>query len=468
VNPIPVPIEYLHLQTGAIFLLLLMIVRTEMARAAEATYDVHRGFTLLKWLPAAFVLMAVAFTKALGDVSPFLGLELAAGISLSLLHPVNALCFLVQLLLLRPWEVVPDNQLLSMIPRFGIGLCLFSWMIHPGEHARLNWRTLRGLLFLAAFAVWILLTILKAPSIVMALTDWFQGYFKTLMIFAVALFLIESERSVREVQATFVISSLALMASGIYQYLYGEMIQGRMKLSGALADPNDTGAIIAMALPFALVPLFEETSGPLTKAAGACYACLAAFAVWLTRSRGTILAIGAEYLAVRAAKSRNRVALVLTALALGVGYQGVLLLIPRSMNEMEASQGSRLTFWKSAVNMAVHNPILGVGFDQYPENYMSYAVGTIYERGRRTTHSSWLLALAETGFVGFFLFCSFFASVARLAWRNRDKRPAQLYSVVGYGVAMSFLSHTYSLDFYLLMALVLASACVQVKAPHAA
>jgi O-antigen ligase len=113
--------------------------------------------------------------------------------------------------------------------------------------------------------------------------------------------------------------------------------------------------------------------------------------------------------------------------------------------------------------MAVHNPVLGVGFDQFPEQYMSYAVGRLYERGYRTAHSSWFLALGESGFPGLFLFAAFFVSVVRIAWRNRAKRPGQLYAVTGYGVAMSFLSHTYALYFYILTALILASANVKEK-----
>jgi O-antigen ligase len=225
------------------------------------------------------------------------------------------------------------------------------------------------------------------------------------------------------------------------------------------------GAVIAMSLPFALEPVFEETTGPLGKLAGVLYAGAAAFTIWLTRSRGTMLAVLAQFFVLRAVRSKKkaRLGLILTAGLLGAGYYGLLSLVPRDMGEMDASQGSRLTFWKSAVNMAVHNPVLGVGYNQYPDNYMSYAVGTIYERGRRTAHSSWFLALAESGFPGFFLFCAFFVSVARIAWRNRVKRPGQLYAAAGYGVAMSFLSHTYSLYYYILMALVLASAGVKEK-----
>jgi putative inorganic carbon (hco3(-)) transporter len=461
------PIDYLHLETGAIVLFLAMAVRTEFLRAADPEYDVLRGFSVLRWLPFAFVVMAVSFTYLLKDLSPFLGLELAAGITLSLLHPVNALCFMIHLMILRPWELAPADQILGLIPRFGVTLCILSWLIHPEQHKRPDWRSLRSVLFLIGFSGWLLATAVKAPSLVLAVQDWVGTYFKTLMVFGMVLFFIESERSVREVELTLVISSLSLMASGIYQYLFGQLTMGRLKLSGKLADPNDMGSVIAMSLPFALVPFFEETTGPLAKTAILFYAIIAGVAIWFTRSRGTMLAVLAEVFAVRVVRSRKkgRLGLFLTAGLLAGGYFGLLNLVPRDTGEMAASEGSRLTFWKSAVNMAVHNPILGVGYDQYPDNYMSYAVGTIYERGARTAHSSWFLALGESGFPGFFLFCAFFISVARIAWRNRAKRPGQLYAVVGYGVAMSFLSHTYSLYYYILMALVLASAGVKQKVP---
>jgi O-antigen ligase len=457
-----IPIEYLHLQTGVIFLFLAMVIRTEFGRATDPEYDVQGGFAQLRWLPFAFLLMAVAFTGLLHDVSPLLGVELAAGVTLSLLHPVNALCFMIHFSILRPWEIVPDNPVLTPMPRLLVLLCMISWLIHPDRHADLSLRKHRGVLFLLAFSGWLLLTALKTPSITATVQDWYSIYFTSLTVFGIALFLIESERSVREVQLTLVISSMALMATALYRYFSVGLTMGRLISVGTLGEPNDMGTIIVMALPFALVPMFEKTTGLMAKATGLLYTGMAAGVIWLTRSRGTMLAVVAEFFVMRIVRSKKkRLGLLLTAGLLGAGYAGLMSIVPRDTSEMEASSGSRITFWKAAVNMAVHDPFLGVGFNQFPENYMSYAVGTIYERGKRTAHSSWFLALGESGFIGFFFFCAFFISVARIAWHNRGKRPAQLYAVAGYGVAMSFLSNTYTQYFYLLMALVLASASVK-------
>jgi O-antigen ligase len=457
-----IPIEHLHLQTAVIFLFLAMVVRTEFGRASEPDYDVLSGSAPLRLLPFLFLFMAMAFTSLLSGVTPFLGLELAIGITLSMFHPANALCFMVLLMILRPWEIGPPNQFLGYIPRFGVTLVVFSWLIHPRQHTLPSPRSRRAIIFLLGFSAWLAFTLLKSPSITQGIMDYLDAFVKPLLIFGMALFLIESERSVREFQSTLVIASLSLMSAGAYQFFSSGLTAGRLMSSGVLGDPNDMGAFIVMAMPFALVPAFDKKSGPFRKLAAFLYACLAAFVIWLTRSRGTMLAIAAQFLVSRLVRNKtSRVGILFTAGLLAVGYTGLLRIVPRDSGEMEASQDSRITFWKSAVNMAAHNPLLGVGFHQYPENYMSYAVGTVYERGNRTAHSSWFLALGESGVVGFTLFVGFFVSVVRVAWAERTYRPAQLYAVAGYGVAMSFLSHTYSQYFYILMALVLASAGVK-------
>ena len=449
------------MESGVILLFLAMVVWTQFRRASDPEYDVNASLAPVRWLPFLFVFMAVIFSRMLRDKSPLLGIEIAAGLALSLMHPVNALCFMAHLTILRPWEIEVGNSLLNLLPRLTVVTCLLSYLIHPKQRPSLNPRKIRSVLFLIAFSGWLLLTIAKVPGRATALLGWFDGYFKPLIAFAMALFFIESEISVREFELTLVVSSLSLMANGLYQFLAGETLQGRLvfgKSYNKLGDPNDMGAMIVMAIPFILVPVFRRKTNLLAKAAASIYAAWAAIVVWLTQSRGTMLAIVAQFLLSRVIRDKKlRFRVIITACLLGVGYVGLIRLVPRDSDEMEASQNSRLTFWKSAVNMAVHNPILGVGFNQYPERYMSYVVGTVVERGNRTAHSSWFLALGESGFIGFFFFLAFFVSVARVAWRNRAKRPAQMYALVGYGVAMSFLSHTYSPFYYLLMGLLVAS-----------
>lgn len=466
-QPLPtIPIECLHLETGVVLLFLAMVVRTQFDRAADPDYDAQRGLPFLRWLPLFFVLTGSVFFALLRHTSPLLGVELAAGIALSLLHPANALCFMLHLSVLRPWEIESGNPVLTLMPRLAIWLCIFSWLIHRDQHARVSWRDVRGVRFLVGFAAWVLISTIKAPDMIASMADWFGTFSAIFTVFGLTLFLITSERCVRQVQLTLAISSLSLIANGIYQFFSGGLTleSGRLQSSGMLGDPNDMGALVVMALPFALAPVFEETSGALTKASGLFYAASAAVLVWLTRSRGTMLALVAQFLVVRLVRSkRSRMSLILTTVLAGAGYMGLMSLVPRAAEDMEGSQNGRLTFWKAAANIAVKNPLFGVGFGQFSTHYESYIVGPVTVRGKRTAHSSWFLALAESGFVGFFLFCAFFASVVRVAWRDRARRPGQLYALGGYGVAMSFLSHTYTSYYYVLMALILASAGLKGK-----
>src|SRR5262249_30094375 len=137
-----------------------------------------------------------------------------------------------------------------------------------------------------------------------------------------------------------------------------------------------------------------------------------------------------------------------------------LLNLARQQGDLAGSTSSRLSYAIAGLNMAIHNPILGVGFGNYPKFFESYAPpgGMEFEWGERTAHSSWVLALAEDGFLGLLLIAWLFFSVFKTSWGLRREFPELMSSLVGYGVAMSFLSHTYTFFPYLLFGLVLAAS----------
>jgi O-antigen ligase len=455
----PLPILYLHLETAVLPIFLVMVLLVQLARSTEPGYYTSKGRHQVFWLLAAFGLLALAFSALLANVSPLLAVELAAGFTLSLLHPVNALCFFVYLLFLRPWEIVTTNTLLLSLPRTAGALCVFSWLMHPGQHGKPAGRTYRVLILLLGFSIWLFLTTFQTPNIVESQVDWFSTYFKSLVVFMMCLFFIESEKSVREFGLTLVISALALMVVRLYQYHNEGPGLVRLELGGMFGDPNDLAAIIVMALPFALVPVFKKAAHLGPQVLGILFSGISGLVIWYSQSRGAMLALAVQVLTAGVLKSNGKkwLSALLLGSLLGAGYVAVLKVIPRKPEEMQASSESRITYWKTAVNMTLHHPIFGVGFDQYPENYDAYSFGTKYEWGRRAAHSSWFLAFAESGFPGGILFISFFMTVLKTAWRHRRRWPEQLYAIVGYGVVMSFLSHTYGMYVYLLAGLIMAS-----------
>ena len=64
---------------------------------------------------------------------------------------------------------------------------------------------------------------------------------------------------------------------------------------------------------------------------------------------------------------------------------------------------------------------------------------------RRKAHNSWVLAFAETGFLGLFLYVLSFGTSVKFAAQIRNEAPEYLLCILGYGIVMTFLSHTYLL-----------------------
>jgi len=453
----PLPIVYLHLETGIFPIFLAMVLLMQLARASEPGHYTQSGQRQLLLLVGGFILLTVLFGALLYNMSPLLAVELAAGVILSLMHPANALCFFVHLLYLRPWEIATTNPLLLALPRGLAMLCFLAWLIHPGLHGKPSPPAHKALILLLAFSAWLFLTTFMTPDIADTQSDWFSVYFKSLVVFVMCLFFIDSERSVSEFQLTIVISALALMVVRLYQYHVEGPDLVRLQSSGTIGDSNDLAAVVVMALPFALLPVFRKSVGLGQQIMGVLFSGLSILVIWLSQSRGAMLALAAQVLmtqVLRAARIKW-LSILLMGGVLAVGYTVALRAIPRDSEDMEASQQGRIGYWKAAIGMTVHHPIFGVGYGEFPANVDEHM----------TAHSSWFLAFAESGIPGGLLFISFFVTVLRTAWHNRLQRPAQLYALVGYGVAMSFLSHTYLMDVYLLAGLVMSSDSLRNMVP---
>lgn len=76
----------------------------------------------------------------------------------------------------------------------------------------------------------------------------------------------------------------------------------------------------------------------------------------------------------------------------------------RLPKEEIASARSRLHFWKTAIDMGNANPWLGVGFNRYMVEYNYYDTSHGLYGPDRAIHNTSLSVLAETGYIGFFIF----------------------------------------------------------------
>lgn len=164
-------------------------------------------------------------------------------------------------------------------------------------------------------------------------------------------------------------------------------IEDRVRYRGELHDPNElalTLVVFGLALLIAFAAYAERGTVWLGVTVGTL---LLVGTVWLTQSRGglvVVLIVPGVYLARRFGARSIVAAMLAGGLLLAVGG--------RSGERAETSTMLRYEAWSAGLQMWKDNPIFGVGQRQFGEHHSM------------TAHNSYVLAMAELGFVGLMLF----------------------------------------------------------------
>lgn len=362
------------------------------------------------------------------------------------------------LTIIRPQDYMPALAGIPLLP----GVLILAF---------LGWATTGGKSF-AAPQFRLLPAFLLVGMISMVANHWLGGAIGLLTVFGptvLAFFVLAaactSQRRVVITMAVFVLCATVLALHSVEQantgigwtgMTIGE--GGRVRYVGIFNDPNDLGLLFAATLPMAF--LLSSRSGFLGRLLWLFAASLLLYGIYLTNSRGAmlaILAVGGIYIWRRRG--------MFTAGVLGVfGLVGMRLLSSRmqDLDPDEASAMGRVDAWYEGMHMFFSNPLLGVG----PGNFTDY--------NHLTAHNSFVLVLAETGFIGYTLWLAFVVygfwmmltvlrhqpeSVAELGqaglWqRERSMAFTLLLSLCGLFAAAFFLSRSYTVVMYLLIALV--------------
>lgn len=233
---------------------------------------------------------------------------------------------------------------------------------------------------------------------------------------------------------------------------------GRVRYVGIFNDPNDLGLLFVATLPMAI--FLSSGGGFLRRIFWLAAAALLLYGIYLTNSRGAMLAV----LVVGGIFVWRRRGLF-TAGVLGVAGLLAMRLLSSRMQELDPDESSafgRVDAWYEGMHMFFSNPLLGVG----PGNFTDY--------NQLTAHNSWVLVLAETGFVGYTLWLAFTTygfwmmvtamryqpepaaepDQARLWQGERGMAFTLLLAQCGLFAAAFFLSRSYTVVMYLLIAVV--------------
>lgn len=228
----------------------------------------------------------------------------------------------------------------------------------------------------------------------------------------------------------------------------------RVRHMGFLNDPNDLAQTMVMVLPMLwghyrrrrlFRNLFVIAIPTLTMG----------YTIFLTHSRGAILGIASLFFfgMLRALGTTKTIVLggIAAVGAVAVGLGG-----GRGFSTQEQSANQRVEAWYEGFQMLKSNPVFGVGYYNFTDHHYL------------TAHNSFVLAFAELGLPGFFVWMALLVlayqglrqAIALSPEGSDESRLALILrsSLVGYLVCAWFLSRTYSPGLFLLLAICVSAA----------
>jgi O-antigen ligase len=370
-------------------------------------------------------------------------------------------------------EAVPSGGL-PLTKLIGV-LLIVSWLatIAAGENRGRKLFESNGLLFLfLLFVVWGALSTLWAADSGEAIGA-VARFAPNTMLFLVVYAAVRTR-----VQAMWVVG--ALLTGALLSAAYGVAApveaDAEGRLSGAFGNANDTATALAVGVALAGGLAFALRGRPWLRLGATLGVPLCMLALFLTVSRGGIVALVAVLLAgVFVAGPRRRA--VLGAVALGavaaVVYFGAVA-NPQAREHLFKSDGGtgRVDIWKVGWRMVEANPAAGVGAG----NFATSSVHYLLEPGAlarpdfivddpKVAHNTYLEVLAELGAIGLALFLAIVCAVLAVLLRaartfaaagDREMEilsRAVLVALIGFLTAAFFGSREFSNQLWLLLSL---------------
>ena len=400
-----------------------------------------------------------------GRLGIVLPLAFAILITLSIFDPKYSVSFFIFLLISRPWEMLKD-EMMSNMPRDIFILGFISFIGHRIIRRKFYFQWNMASACVLFFATWTFFSILPSGQMIHALADYEDNFIKGIIVYFLIVNIVDKKEFILPIQAALVIGVAEKSILTFYNsVILGKVADGDRLISvGILENSNDIAAIMILIIPFTLVFIKEIKSLLIKYILGLIIFSFYFYLIWQSKSRGAILGVGTlvvSWLWLKAVNKKRASLLVAVGMCLSFG---AISLIHRNAEDIEGSTSNRKIYWMAAVNMGIHNPLFGVGYDGYPLNLLRYTDGQVGTEGEhKTAHSTWLLAFAETGVIGLFFYLGVWYFSLKSAWAMRVEHPEFILSILSYGTAITFLSHTSMFYAYILLGLTVASGQFYLK-----
>lgn len=409
--------------------------------------------------------LSIYFTYSWGFDRILFAFGLSLILVFTLKDQIFGLCAFLCFLFYRPWELYPDPIILAIPKYFGLYVvAIFSLNKFRKNEFFVVWNFESTALII--FSFWTFLSLFKTSNLTYYFEFYQAQFTKLIIIYFLITNVIKNKFDLDAIKGTLMIT---IFVKGIVSYYNTLMLVPthdnptlgtRLVGLGALGDPNDLSAILIIGLPLLCSSFFNQKRNIFLKIFGSILVSFFIYLIWYARSRGALIALLFLFLVYLWQKTKSRNAkMMIILMVVGAFFIGTNT-FKRSESDLKESGSNRLNYWVTGLRMAAKNPIIGVGYNSYPENFTKYSHEFLGEWGKRTAHSTWILILAETGPIGLFLFLILFVRIFKKAIKNKPKSPELFYSLAGYTVTMTFLSHAYVIYPYILFSLISAEGRV--------
>ncbi len=327
---------------------------------------------------------------------------------------------------------------------------------------------------LVGFVAWTIVSLLWASQLGPGVTA-VTRYVPNVLLLPIACTAIAGRSDLRTVMIGILIGALLAALSGIVAPPDAAVVEERA--TGTIGDPNELAAALLVGLSVGAGFALARGLSPALRFLGAVAVPLCAMGIFLSLSRGGLIALGLMLVAgtMLAGRWRFAVTAILVLIALGgTVYFVQFASLPARERISTAEGGSgRSDLWKLGLRMLSAHPLGGVGVGNFPVVSRNYVLrpGTlnrtdlVFAHEPKVTHNTYLQVLAETGFIGFLLFAGILISCVTCAWRaaQRWMRTGQrtlealargvLLGMIGIIVADFFISEMYSKLLWTVLAL---------------
>jgi len=332
--------------------------------------------------------------------------------------------------------------------------------------------------FLILFFLLVTIAIPFASNIAIAKNAWSGVYSKIIIMTFVIAWMMRKKSHFITASRLYIFAGACVGLMAIYNKLNGiGLVEGTRVTIGRdigslLGDPNDLALVLLYPMSFAIATFLEKSLSTFERLFSFSTFCILFYALLATQSRGGLLG----FLAVSSLFAYNRVrskVLLFSGGAIAVAVLFIVAGISDRASGGAAEEGidesamGRIYAWEAAWNMALDNPIFGVGISNFYYNYFYYS--SHWDGQNHAVHSTWFGILAESGFVGLLLFISLIASTLIMSLKmlkkvNHDKHSpgirvalnAAPAGIIGFIISGTFLTQGFIWPVYLQVALVIA------------